>query len=288
MYELHASDYFSDSSFPIIIAPRDPQPIFPLHTHDFSELVLVLGGTGIHFTEHEEYQVVAGDVFLINGRFGHGYRNNSSLILTNIIFRPEGLGIPSEDLNQVPGFHALFTIEPSYRSRDRFESRLRLESRDLARAASLVEQMELELNEARPGYRFMTRNLFHYLVGFLSRCYSEQQNSTSRQRYRLGKVISFMERHCDRPLSIAELTEITGESESTLLRDFHFVTGLSPLAYHMKIRIERSCRLLRTTDLPVTRIALDAGFSDPNYFSRQFRKVMGASPSEYRRRESME
>jgi AraC family L-rhamnose operon transcriptional activator RhaR/AraC family L-rhamnose operon regulatory protein RhaS len=56
----------------------------------------------------------------------------------------------------------------------------------------------------------------------------------------------------------------------------------------MKIRIERSCRLLRTTDLPVTRIALDAGFSDPNYFSRQFRKVMGISPSEYRRRESME
>lgn len=287
MYELHASDYFADGSFPLAVAPRDPQPIFPLHVHDFSELVIVLGGTGIHFTEEEEYQLVAGDVFLVSGRLAHGYRSSSALVLTNIIFRPGELGIPSEDLNQVPGYHALFTIEPSYRRKDRFGSRLRLESRDLARAAALVEQIELELNEARPGYRFMARGLFHQLVGFLSRSYSERQPGAG-DRYRLGKVISYMERHRDRSVSIAELTAVAGESESTLLRDFRFVTGLSPVAYHMRLRIGRCCRLLRTTDLPVTSIALDAGFSDSNYFSRQFRKVMGVSPTSYRKREGGE
>ena len=283
MYVLRSKDFFDDPDFPLALAPRDPQPLFPIHTHDFSELVLVLGGTGIHFTQDGEYQVIPGDAYLINGSLAHGYRNLDDLVLINIIFRPEPLGIPSEDLNRIPGYHALFTIEPYYRSRDRFQSRLRLGSRDLAKAASLAESLEQELSGRKAGYQFMAKNYFLQLIGFLSRCYSGRDGEVSRQRYRLGKVISFMEHNTDRSIRIAELTGITGDSESTLLRDFKRITSCTPMEYHLKIRIARACRLLRTSEDSITRIAFETGFEDSNYFSRQFRKVMGVSPREYRK-----
>ncbi len=288
MYRLHADDFFTDPDLPLAIAPRNPQLRFPLHGHDFSELVMVLGGRGIHFTEEEEYQVSCGDVYLVTGPQTHGYRELEDLVLINILFLPEPLKIPSRDLSLIPGFHTLFTVEPTYRSRDRFESRLRLDGRDLAKAASLVEEIETELAGRTPGYRFAAVNRFHELVLFLSRSFDRSDahladDTTAVRRYRLGKVISFMESKIHRPVTIEELTDLAGSSESTLLRDFKLLTGRSPTEWHLRHRLEVACRLLRTTRLPVTHIALDTGFCDSNYFARQFRKTVGMSPREYRK-----
>lgn len=290
MYRLHADDFFTDPRLPLAIAPRNPQLRFPLHSHDFSELVLVLSGRGIHFTEDEEYRVSCGDVYLVTGPQAHGYRELEDLVLINILFLPEPLGIPGQDLSLVPGFHTLFTIEPTYRSRDRFESRLRLDGRDLAKAASLVEEMETELSGRTPGYRFAAVNRFHELILFLSRSFDRAHphladDTAAVRRFRLGKVISFMESKTHRPVTIEELTTIAGSSESTLLRDFKLLTGRSPTGWHLRLRLDLACRLLRSTRLPVTHIALDTGFSDSNYFARQFRKTMGMSPREYRQGE---
>ena len=128
----------------------------------------------------------------------------------------------------------------------------------------------------------MARNQFFQLIGFLSRSYSGEMSEASRQRYRLGKVISYMEHHTDRSVRIDELTRISGSSESTLLRDFKRITRCSPVEYHLRIRIRRASGLLRSTDQSVTSIAFDTGFGDSNYFSRQFKRIMGVSPRAHR------
>jgi AraC-like DNA-binding protein len=53
--------------------------------------------------------------------------------------------------------------------------------------------------------------------------------------------------------------------------------------YHIRLKIRRACRLLKQTDLNITEIAFRSGFEDSNYFARQFRKIMGVSPSLYRK-----
>jgi len=73
-------------------------------------------------------------------------------------------------------------------------------------------------------------------------------------------------------------------SESSLQRAFKKITGTSPLDYHLKKRIDSACLLLRNSDSPITMIAYDMGFSDSNYFSRQFKKVKGETPGEFRKR----
>ena len=60
-------------------------------------------------------------------------------------------------------------------------------------------------------------------------------------------------------------------------------TGRTPLDYVIRTRIARAALRLCRERIPVTEIALDCGFSDPNYFARQFRRVTGQSPRAHRR-----
>ena len=68
-----------------------------------------------------------------------------------------------------------------------------------------------------------------------------------------------------------------------LNRHFQNATGLSPVEFHIQRRIVKACRLIRSSNLTIGEIAEITGFDDGNYFSRQFRKVMGMSPLQYRK-----
>lgn len=67
------------------------------------------------------------------------------------------------------------------------------------------------------------------------------------------------------------------------LKRFKRATGLSPIEYVQVLRIEEAKHLLETTDLPLDEIAADVGYAEPSSFRRLFRRMVGLSPSAYRR-----
>ena len=284
MLHLSRSSHFEDDHLPLGVIRRKPQEPFPLHTHDFSELVIVLSGTGTHFTQTDEYTVTAGDAFVIEGNSSHGYRNVKGLELVNILFDPIVLGVPSADLRAIPGYHALMTLEPRARRDDGFRSRLRLKPDELERAEALVDSLEREFREKRPGYHSLAAAYFMQIVGFLARCFTATDEPKARPILRLADAMSFIEEHVTRRISIGELIAVTQMSESTLQRSFKRVLGISPTHYHLHLQIQRACTLLLRPELSITEISYRCGFSDSNYFSRQFRHMKGRTPREYRRR----
>jgi len=277
-------DFFSNNDLPINILHRDPQREYPIHTHDFSEMVIVLKGQGTHFTHKNDFQVRSGDLFVINGDLAHGYKDLDHLVLINILFDMETLKLPAFDISRSPGFHTLFTIEPLLREDSKFSSRLRLDYNQIDFVTELISRMEKELKEKNEGYRYLTVSLFMQLIAFLSRCYSEKSDSEQPGLYQLGETISFIEHNLDRNIRITELLALSHMSESSLLRAFKKITGTSPLDYHLKKRIEKACELLVDKDQSITMIAYDTGFNDSNYFSRQFKKIKGETPRTYRKR----
>ena len=72
-------------------------------------------------------------------------------------------------------------------------------------------------------------------------------------------------------------------SQTSLMRTFGQIMGRSPTDHLIRLRVSKAQELLRRTTLPVTEIALAVGFCDGNYLARQFRRITGTSPSEYRR-----
>ncbi|MFD2613312.1 AraC family transcriptional regulator [Paenibacillus gansuensis] len=83
------------------------------------------------------------------------------------------------------------------------------------------------------------------------------------------------------PISIENMAKTLGYHRTHLSKMFKQYTGLSPMNYLLKVRMERAQKLLGER-LTIDQVASSVGFTDPLYFSKQFKKWNGCSPSEYR------
>ncbi|MBC8094859.1 MAG: helix-turn-helix domain-containing protein [Akkermansiaceae bacterium] len=281
MLTLKAKDWFS-GAFPLSVERREPQTEFPPHKHEFSEVVIVTSGSGLHVTGSESWRLSAGDVFVIGGSRVHEYRELKKLSLINILFDPEKLRMQLGDLPSVPGYHALFTLEPVWRKKNEFNSRLRLAPGELAAVLGFADQLESELKLRAPGFGFQSVALFMQTVCYLSRCYSRFKSPDSRALLRSAEAIAHLESHFAEPLNLDRLAEIAHMSKRSFIRAFQGATGNSPIAYLIELRVRHASRLLRQTDDSVTEIAFQVGFNDSNYFTRQFRNLTRLTPREYR------
>lgn len=84
---------------------------------------------------------------------------------------------------------------------------------------------------------------------------------------------------------IQRLAEVSAVSSAYFAREFKKAFGLPPHRYLLTRRIERATALLRDTDLPITDIALQTGWTSLGTFGRIFRDITGVSPGELRARE---
>lgn len=84
-------------------------------------------------------------------------------------------------------------------------------------------------------------------------------------------------------LEIAEIAEEVGVEATVLARAFraHFRVPLG--TYQRRLRLDRAAEILAATDVPLSRVALRAGFYDQSHLSRHFRRYTGQTPGEYRR-----
>ena len=100
---------------------------------------------------------------------------------------------------------------------------------------------------------------------------------------RLLRARDAMDRAYGQPLDVAELARVALTSEAHFIRTFKQAFGETPHRYLQRRRLERAMALLRETDRPVTEICLEVGFASLGSFSRTFTRVLGMSPSAYRR-----
>ena len=86
------------------------------------------------------------------------------------------------------------------------------------------------------------------------------------------------------PSPVAQMIARSGLAERTFKRRFKAATGMSPIDYVQQVRLESAKTALEDTDQPVDAIGHAVGYDDPSSFRRLFRKRLGLSPSQYRRR----
>lgn len=109
-------------------------------------------------------------------------------------------------------------------------------------------------------------------------------SSADRQKIsRYKQIISYMESHYGDSVTLSQLADAAGCNSQYLCRFFREITGLSPIRYLITYRIEQSCLMLLETTKTVLEISLDCGFDNVSYFIRQFRRLKGCTPKEYRR-----
>ena len=99
----------------------------------------------------------------------------------------------------------------------------------------------------------------------------------------MNKLTSCLNARADGRLSVAEMAEAVGLSESWFANVFKQTTGKTPLQWQLSRRVERAQALLLQTDLAVADIAAQLGFSDQAHLTKVFRQVAGETPAAWRR-----
>lgn len=101
-------------------------------------------------------------------------------------------------------------------------------------------------------------------------------------RLRVERAKRYIELHAFEPVTLSDVSREIGLSPFTTIRQFKAITGCTPHAYLLEIRLDAAKRLLAGTTASVESIAKRVGFDDLAYFSRFFKRRTGITPSGFR------
>jgi len=121
--------YFGPGGFPIAVFNEgisnshriQPDYTEIEHSHNFWEIVFINGGHGMHCLDGQSFPVSVGDVFLLQARQNHYFHDLHNLELINVLYDPELLNLPESELRKLPGYSAMFMLEPQHRKYHRIQ-----------------------------------------------------------------------------------------------------------------------------------------------------------------------
>jgi transcriptional regulator GlxA family with amidase domain len=100
----------------------------------------------------------------------------------------------------------------------------------------------------------------------------------------IAECQTWIAQHYDHDSPVAAMARLSGLSERSFKRRFARATGMAPLEYVHTLRLEDAKLALETTELPVEAIANQPGYEHSSFFGRLFRRTVGLTPAQYRRR----
>jgi len=246
------------------------------HNHDFYEMNIVLGGTGVHQIEREHFQVKRGDVFVIPPMTVHAYFNTEHLEVYHILLKKDFIRRNESESVKVPGFLKLMEIEPFLRQNGSDAMFLHLTPAQLAEIRSDLKFIEENsvFDEANllPLQEHTAWKLLYYLAYLLEKQTADEKNSPdAKYRHQILDTLEYLNSHFPEKITVSALAERVYLSRSTFLRSFHAVCGCSPSEYLNQYRIKKALELTQTSAMSKTEIAHSCGFYDLSHMERSIR-----------------
>lgn len=299
---------FTADHIPIGISYYVVDGTYAAHSHDFMEVAVIVGGTGMHRTIHGDQPVGSGDAFVLRPGSWHAYRNCQRLEHYNCCFGTELLRRELAWVLEDPLVGALFGTSPFSvdrrgvvhlclspddlgACRQYLEALNRLESNagdGGSQVTPLAGAQPPRLHQPKPGAvnsRSLQIGYLLLLLGTLAHSIDLEQRTmdslhTHPAVLRAARLLEGNPKHT---WTLQELADVLSMDPSYLVRLFKAGTGLPPMAYLTRYRAERAAHLLLRTDKSVTEVGAEVGWLDPSYFARRFKTCFGMSPSAYRR-----
>jgi AraC-like DNA-binding protein len=119
-------------------------------------------------------------------------------------------------------------------------------------------------------------------IQLASKDYLKTRFTTGNKR--VATILEYLMHHYLEEIDLKKLASLVNMAEGSLCRFFKMKVGITLFEYLNKIKVEYACKLLMDPDLNILNICLDSGFNNLSHFNKQFRKITGVTPSEYRKR----
>lgn len=265
-----------------VIARRKDRFDFPIHTHNVFELNYVEGASGAlcvvgdSVREISDYELV----LISNTDLPHGWLNGNMKpddMVSEITIQFSGETIGGSLLNKIQ-FRSVKRMLELGRNGISFSVSTILKVRSLLHSLA---------NETK-GFYMMTTflNLLYELsldpeMEILSGKQVEKKEVSGPSK-RITQVYEYIERNYAKPITLKDVSQVACMSESAFSRFFKSETGKNISNYIIDLRISKACRELIDTNKTISEICFSTGFNNISNFNRQFKRIKGRSPKDFR------
>ena len=254
----------------------------PVHWHEEMEFIVVKKGRGLVTLDRESRLLEAGQAVIVLPGQLHGIRQyqQERMEYENIIFRLEML-LPKEGDVCGPKF-----LEPYRDGKLLYPAWIDGSALYHEEMLECIRKMD-ELSEQRPrGYPLAVKGwLFQFFFLLFSRVEPTlAEEGREKSLDKMKRILRRIEVDYGKPLSIKEMAEFSGFSESHFMKFFKNHMGVPFVSYLNDYRLTMAARALAEGQEDVLTIAMDAGFPNVSYFNRLFKKKFRMTPLEYRKR----
>lgn len=255
-----------------------------MHWHPYFEIATAENGSLDYQVGQDHIILEAGDSIFVNSNMLHGIRQLSGTMpdpMPNIVFSgsvvaPESSTIYQKYIHPIVICDSLPFIvfrhdDLKCREVNQFINDTYRIMHDKPDCHELIIQRNISHI-----FEYIFRNLDDFPRSKASRIQLNAQ-------IRIQKMLSYIHEHYTEEITLGDIATAANVSRSEAGRCFHSYIGYSPIEVLIEYRLQKARRLLSETTLTLQEISFMCGFHSENYFSRQFRKVYGYSPSEERK-----
>ena len=245
-----------------------------LHLHSYLELFYFESGKGFFEIDNKVYPLQADKLLIVDAKKLHlQYSDSRKRPLTYYNFSIDHLHLKNKPANSITSGGFFIYTFPSKQNKIR------------ANIIRLMNEFEnKQYNYNNKIYAIFTEILIDTLRLVLhDDDFSEKNEDSNVNRRFLEGAKEYIEEHYKDPLSLEELLKQSFMAKSYFVTQFKKLFNISPMQYLTLVRVEKAKLLLQNTDDSVTLIASETGFNSPVYFAEVFSKLVGVSPSNYRK-----
>lgn len=283
MYPQYLFEYPNmDTDFPFYMKQKRYTSV-PPHRHDFIELSFVLEGTGSEFINGAEHVMLPGTLVLLLPYQIHQYRAQSgdSLLMYICNFNMELL---------TEGAESGWGLRDLILGRDNQQAAyVQLEGDDYAEGKRIWDNLYKEYGGTLPWKPILLKalllealTLFARASGIASKQSRPLDGKANKKTKSLWPLVQYVHNHYLEPLTLTMLSERFQIHPAHLSKLFGEQYGIHFVDFLHELRIRHACSLLITSDMPITQVAFESGFSSYPTFSRVFLRIKGITPREYR------
>lgn len=257
-----------------------PREAKEFHTHVYFQIYYIKKGSLTHFVEDYSSKLSAGDMFIIPPGVVHRIEDDEGISFYSLSFMPEII----EEMSHTASFAANFLhrIEKETCIRPK----ITLPPKEVLRIETLVEQIYDEFqNKALAGGEIV-KMYTALLISLFARIYYDLSNElpipqSKDKNHLMLYCIDYIKLNYFKSLSIEDMLRLSALSRSDFCVRFREITGYSFLQYLNICRIKKACEHIKNGE-KITSIYSFCGYDDFSTFYRNFVKVTGVSPAQYR------
>lgn len=249
------------------------------HTHEYFQIYYISKGDLMHFIENNFSKLHQGDMFIIPPGAMHYISPEPNTVFYSFSFMPDFLGEVNPNNKLVTLFLRNLLTEKN------ILPKVSIDSKDIFYIESIMERMLNEFNYKEFGFSEIIHSYAVLLIAVLARNYFKKNNLPEyfdNSKQFVLHCIEYIENNFTERITLDEISKRSAMSKNSFCELFYNLTGHSFNSYLNICRIKKATEYIKD-GYKITAIYGLCGYTDFSTFYRNFKKIMGVSPKEFKK-----